>query len=44
MMYFWLIPLALLLILAVFFMFRGGTKRPAGRSRLEEAQSQDLHG
>ena len=44
MMYFWLIPLALLLIVAVAFMFRNGTKQPAGRSRLDEARSQDPHG
>jgi hypothetical protein len=38
MIYFWLIPLALLLFLAVMLMFRNGTKKPAGRSRLDEAR------
>jgi cytochrome c-type biogenesis protein CcmH/NrfF len=44
MIYFWLIPLALLLFVAVMLMFKNGTKQRAGRSRLDEARSEDLHG
>jgi len=43
MMYFWLIPLLLLLIIAVVFMWKGGTKERAGTSRLDEARREDLH-
>ena len=43
MMYFWLIPLLLLLVVALVFMFKRGTKERAGTSRLDEARSEDLH-
>lgn len=41
MMYFWLIPLVLLLVLAFFLFRKGGTKRTSGRSRLDEARDHD---
>jgi hypothetical protein len=42
MMYFWLIPLILLLIVAMTFFFKEGTKRnPVGPSRLDQAESDE---
>ena len=41
MLYFWLIPLLLLLVVALFFLRGSGTKRMAqGRSRLDEAREE----
>jgi hypothetical protein len=42
MMYFWLIPLILLLIAAMTFFFKEGTRRnPVGSSRLDDAEADD---
>jgi cytochrome c-type biogenesis protein CcmH/NrfF len=42
MMYFWVVPVILLAVLALWIFFREGTKRnPAGPSRLDEAQEQE---
>lgn len=39
MLYFWVIPLIFLVIVALVFLRRGGTKRArVGRSRLDEAR------
>lgn len=41
MMYFWVIPVVLLAVLAMMYFFREGTKRnPNGPSRLDEARSE----
>jgi hypothetical protein len=40
MMYFWLIPLLLLLVIAIFVLRKGGTKPTDGRSRLDEARDE----
>ena len=40
MMYFWLIPLLLLVIIALAFMFRNSKRPVQGRSRLDEAMDE----
>ena len=44
MIYFWLIPLLLILLIALMVLYNHGTKRPAeGVSRLDEARSENGH-